>query len=59
MSESSFGMYITTKNVLEGIVFMQPRMLGTHKKKILKGISAYFNPKELIAIMGPSGDIYI
>jgi len=25
------------------------------KKKILNGISAYFNPNELIAIMGPSG----
>ena len=27
----------------------------TRKKKILSGISAYFNPNELIAIMGPSG----
>ena len=24
-------------------------------KKILSGISAYFNPGELVAIMGPSG----
>ena len=24
-------------------------------KRILKGISAYFNPGELIAVMGPSG----
>lgn len=31
-------------------------MFGTHRKRILKGISAYFNPKELIAIMGPSGE---
>lgn len=25
------------------------------KKEILKGISAYFNPGEMVAIMGPSG----
>lgn len=30
----------------------------TKKKKILSGISAYFNPMELIAIMGPSGEVY-
>lgn len=35
---------------------MQGVLFGTHRKKILKGISAYFNPKELIAIMGPSGE---
>ena len=27
------------------------------KKEILKGISAYFNPGEMVAIMGPSGII--
>jgi len=26
-------------------------------KKILKGISLYFNPGQLVAIMGPSGTI--
>ena len=29
--------------------------LVTKRKNILNGISAYFNPRELIAIMGPSG----
>lgn len=33
----------------------QKRFLGTKKKIILNGITAYFNPGELIAIMGPSG----
>ena len=28
-------------------------------KKILDGISAYFNPSELIAIMGPSGTVIL
>ena len=28
---------------------------GAKTKRILNGISAYFNPGELIAIMGPSG----
>ena len=27
----------------------------TKRKKILKGISVYFNPGEMIGIMGPSG----
>lgn len=31
----------------------------THKKEILKGISTYFNPGELVAIMGPSGECTI
>ena len=26
-----------------------------HNKKIIKGITAYFNPGQLVAIMGPSG----
>lgn len=26
-----------------------------HKKEIIKGVSTYFNPGELVAIMGPSG----
>ena len=35
----------------------QKRLLGTKKKRILNGVSVYFNPGELIAIMGPSGII--
>ena len=29
------------------------------KKVILKGITTYFNPGELVAIMGPSGKIIV
>ena len=35
---------------------IQGTVFGIKRKRILKGISAYFNPKELIAIMGPSGE---
>ena len=38
------------------MVSMKKKMTFKGKtKKILNGISAYFNPGELIAIMGPSG----
>lgn len=34
---------------------LQKSWFKIKKKKILNGISAYFNPSELIAILGPSG----
>ena len=39
------------------MITFQKSFLGTKTKKILNGISAYFNPSELIAIMGPSGEL--
>ena len=39
-------------NLYRGVV---KRVVRTKRKKILKGISVYFNPGELIGIMGPSG----
>ena len=30
-------------------------IMGPPGKKIIKGVSAYFNPGQLVAIMGPSG----
>jgi hypothetical protein len=38
-----------------GKKFLRGIGAGRKTKKILNGISAYFNPKQLIAIMGPSG----
>ena len=35
--------------------FSSMRYMGREQKRILKGISLYFNPGELIGIMGPSG----
>ena len=29
------------------------------RKQILKGISVYFNPGELVGIMGPSGEYHM
>ena len=37
------------------MVYSQKWFLSKQKKKILNGISAYFNPGEMVAIMGPSG----
>ena len=34
---------------------MMKTVFRTKRKKILKGISVYFNPGEMIGIMGPSG----
>ena len=34
---------------------IQTSLLGRRKLEILKGISMYFNPRQLIGIMGPSG----
>ena len=33
------------------------KVFKTKRKKILKGLSVYFNPGEMIGIMGPSGKI--
>lgn len=33
----------------------EDRFCGKIHKTILKGVTAYFNPGELVAIMGPSG----
>ena len=41
-----------TRDICSGMV---KRMFRTKRKKILKGISVYFNPGEMIGIMGPSG----
>ena len=56
--QTGIYMYTSISTVLPIILMLhiiQELLLRTHKKKILKGISAYFNPNELIAIMGPSG----
>lgn len=37
--------------------FSSMRYMGREQKRILKGISLYFNPGELIGIMGPSGNV--
>ena len=40
------------------VSFIQHSILKTKKKNILNGISIYFNPGELNAIMGVSGTLY-
>ena len=45
-------------NVLYKVVFVgsiRRKNLYSPGKKIIKGITAYFNPGQLVAIMGPSG----
>ena len=38
---------------------LMKKVFRTKRKKILKGISVYFNPGEMIGIMGPSGKIFL
>lgn len=37
---------------------LMKKVFRTKRKKILKGISVYFNPGEMVGIMGPSGKIF-
>ena len=43
--------------IFKHALLFQKSAFRAKTKKILDGISAYFNPSELIAIMGPSGII--
>lgn len=48
------------KKKLFGRFNKEPGKEGVGKKKdILRGISAYFNPGEMVAIMGPSGTLLL
>lgn len=39
----------------KGLIAMMKNKKLSNKKEIIRGISAYFNPGELVAVMGPSG----
>ena len=45
------------KGLLRGHHHRKQSLKHENKKEILKGITTYFNPGELVAIMGPSGII--